>query len=120
MTFEYFYVAKGNGTLDLDDIGNCTIEAVNDLNKHFYLCIKTKLGSSRILEYGPYIPDAPVLYDTAYTFKKIEYDDRKLRKIIEGFLNNPYRNITQAFEIDAEQMYENCIDIVDNIKKEEY
>ena len=41
MTFEYFFVAKCNGELEIDDISNCAIVARNDIGNEYYLLIKT-------------------------------------------------------------------------------
>ena len=50
------------------------------------------------------------------SFKRIDFDERKINKTIDAFLNNPYANITQAQEISIENALNNCIDMIEYIK----
>ena len=50
----YYYQEQSTDTLVVNDIGNCTIVANNDLNQTYIMSIRTEYGLTRILEYGPY------------------------------------------------------------------
>lgn len=115
-SFEYFYEKRVNAQLDIENTGNCAIEANDDLGNCYYLIIKTQLGQTIILEAGPYIPDLNILEKScSICYSRIEYDERKINKVINSFLNNPYRMITQAQEIGEQEVYKNCINILDYV-----
>ena len=117
MNFDYFYTKQINDSLAVDDIGNCAIEACSDEGARYYLVIKTQLGSSIIFEYGPIIPEINLLPKTCTcSFRRIAFSENKLIKTIDGFLNNPYRTITQATIVDEAEVYQNCINIIDYVK----
>ena len=119
-TFEYFFTRQAVGELDVEDIGNCCIEATNDQGMLYYLVTDTKLGWTRIFEYGPAIPDFDELPKSVYcAFSRIEYDERKLTKKISEFLNSPTREITQAFEVDRDICFSNCKCINDYMENKE-
>ena len=100
--FEYVYVKQSMDSLDIDDIGNCYLETCNDTGECFYLAIRTSLGFSRVVEYGPYA-DGIRLPSVSAVFNQFEYNEKKLNKIIYLFLNNPGRQITQARELTEEE-----------------
>ena len=104
-TFNYVFVQTSQDQLIIGDIGNCFIETCNDNGERFFLVIRTSLGFSRVAEYGPYA-DGIRCTSVSCTFNQFEYNEKKLNKIIYSFLNNPGRNITQAFELDEEEWKE--------------
>ena len=55
MNFDYFTVQTVMANIEIEDIGNCAIEANNDNGEFWYLIIRTTLGSTQIFEYGPTI-----------------------------------------------------------------
>ena len=121
MEFEYFYVTAVNASINIDDIGNCAIAAYSDLGAAYYLVIKTILGSTMVFEYGPIIQGSNVLPKSVNcSFKRIEYRDTSIQKIIRTFLNNPAAKITQALEVPMEEVFENCIDIIEYMKTQEF
>ena len=116
-SFEYFYEKRVNAQLDVEDIGKCALEAFNDLGCVYYLTISTQLGISIITEAGPYAVDINALPKSCnIKYSRINFTDKKLKDIISKFLNDPFKNITQAQEITKEVAYANCIDILDYVK----
>lgn len=95
-TFEYLYESVSRDSICVDDVGNLNIEANNDLGHAWFLSIKTLLGYTYIFQYGPYALDIPVLpiQSTTASISKIQYDEKKICKIIENFLIDPKRDIT--------------------------
>ena len=115
--FEYFYTQTAMGELEIEDIGNCVIEAVNDTGCFYYLCVQTTLGWTKITEYGPATPDFFELpKSVTCTFNRIEYDERKISNTVNLFLNNSKRNITQARVVDLETMLTNTKSILKYIE----
>ena len=76
MTFDYMERVVVDGQLEVEDIGQCVIQANNDIGEEFYLIIKTDLGWTEILEYGPCVPDMELLqlnYQVKYGNGEIYY-----------------------------------------------
>lgn len=116
MTFEYLQRVVVESELEVDNIGQCVIQANNDIAEEFYLIIKTELGWTEVLEYGPIIPDLPLL-QTNYQIKysRFEYNETKIERIIDKFLNEPKRIITQAKITSLEEIREFLINPVDKV-----
>lgn len=113
-TFEYFFTKQAVGELELEDIGNCYIQACNDEGLLYYLLIETNLGWTKIMEYGPAAPDFNELPKSVFcSFSRIEYDERKIIKKINEFLNDTKRNITQAQEVERDLLFEDCKSILE-------
>lgn len=91
--------------IEIDDIGNCCIIANTDSLEEFYLIIKTKLGWTEIIEYGPINPDLDIFENhMEYTYDKFEFSDKKISSRIDKFLNRRYYTITQAREATIDEI----------------
>lgn len=112
MNFEYFTVKTVMADIEIDAIGNCAIEANNDNGEFYYLVIRTNDGSSQVFEYGPTAHIGILEKSVNCSFQRINYSESKIQKIIKGFLNDPYRNITQARELDIKEALEQCDDML--------
>lgn len=119
MQIKYFHMVTAMDSIEIEDVGQCAIEACNDSGAFYYLIIKTRDGFSDILEYGPIVLDVKILPKSVIcNYTHIEYDQKKIVKIIDTFLNNPKRNITQAREIDKEEALNNCRSLIGYMKEE--
>lgn len=115
--FEYFFTRIAVGELEIEDLGNCIIEASNDIGQFYYLKIDSNLGWCRIFEYGPCTPDFYELpKNVTCSFDREEFDEIKLSKRIKQFLNAPKRDITQARIITDEELFDNVKDIIEYMK----
>ena len=120
MEFNYYYDTIAMASIDVEGIGNCAIEAHTDLGEFYYLLIRTNLGTSTIVTYGPIVPDIDLLPKVVNCrFERIEFKDTKLVTIINKFLTNPYYKIRSAIELDYEEAVKNCRDIIDYVKNKE-
>lgn len=82
-TFEYDKELVSHSSIDIDDIGNCALLGYNDKYFEYGLIIKTLMGKSQIITFGPFIPDVDELPDEVnYTYQKVDYNDKKLLSII--------------------------------------
>ena len=95
------YLQSSNDSVSVEDIGNCALQAYNDLGDSWILIVYTSLGFSYIIEYGPIKNNQSTDYLFS-RFDKIEYSEYKLEKRIDKFLNDPKRMITQVIECDIE------------------
>lgn len=111
-TFEYFKELRANDSITLDNIGDCCIKAFNDGGFVFYLMTKTSMGFSKVYQYGPLDSDMNICNGYSCSFQQIEYSEKVLSKIIDNFLNDKYRKITQVFECDEQEFIGNCKNIV--------
>lgn len=119
MEFEYLKQTTAMASLDVEDIGNVCIEANTDLNECFYMVIKTTMGTTNILTYGPVVPGLDMLEkECACTFRRINFNEGKIKEAIKTFLNPLKKQITQAQITDIEEINNNCIDMVKYIQKE--
>ena len=115
MTFDYLQRVIVDGQLDVENIGQCTIQANSDLGEEYYLIIRTSLGFTELLEYGPCVPDFLPQLQANYqiNYSRIEYNQGKIERAIDRFLNNPKRMITQAKIIELEDIREFLVNPVD-------
>ena len=103
MTFEYMATQTYLDSIDIDDLGNVCLNALNDNGDEYYLIVTTNLGWVEVIEYGPCTVDFNTISSYFnFNFTKFEYSDSKISKIIEKFINNDKRNITQVYFSDRQ------------------
>ncbi len=106
MTFDYLERVVVEGQIDIPNIGQCAILTRNDLGEEWYLIIKTELGWTEVIEYGPAHVDFQLLPTSVrQTYDRFEYNEGKLERIINKFLNEPKRLISQAEETSVFNIY---------------
>lgn len=112
-SFDYLYQLKAQDSLEVEDIGNTCIHIFNDIGYEWFLIIETELGDSYIKIFGPFNVDIDNYfgYGFMFNFQKKIYNEKTLSGIIDKFLNDPNKNITQAFECDKEEAYEKLLNI---------
>lgn len=117
MEYEYFVTHQANGLLDIEDIGNCSIDIFNDEGKEMILVIDTQLGSTRVFTFGPFNPEFEKLpNNVACNLQQMPFSQQKISKIIRQFLNNYQFGATQAFEIEKEEALGKCRDLIGYMK----
>lgn len=101
MTFEYLQRIIVDAQLDVDNIGECVILGRNDLGEEFYLIIKTDMGWTEQINFGPVTPEVDILpFNISLTYARFEFNQTKLMRAIDKFLNDPKKMITQADVIE--------------------
>lgn len=116
MNFEYLVKIQKESSISIDDIGNCALDVFNDLAFEWLLLIRTKEGITEIVEFGPIVADLD--YPPAkmtYTYDRIDFNEGKISKRISNFLNDGYRGVTQAFEIEQKEAKEKMKNLVDYV-----
>lgn len=120
MTFDYLQRVVVDGQLEVENIGQCVLLCRNDLGEEFYLFIHTELGWTETIEYGPVVPDLQILpFSVSMQYNRFEYNQSKIEKLIDRFLNNPKRMITQAEVTDVETVRPNIYNIIDKVFSKE-
>jgi len=116
MKFDYLQRVVIEAQLDVENIGQCVIVGNNDFGEEYYLIIGTDLGWTEVIEYGPATPDLDILpFNVNSSYSRFEYNQNKLERIIDKFLNNPKRLVTQARVVELDEIRENIINPVDKV-----
>lgn len=105
--FQYGESISYLDSIDIENIGDCCIEAFNDVGEAYYLVVDTQYGMTKVLEYGPFVQDIVPTF-CQVKFSQFQYSEFKIDKIIDRFLSS--HNITQASEKDVDEIIENLID----------
>ena len=103
MIFDYFRLTTALDSIDIDDIGNCCINSINDSGEEWFLIVKTCEGWTEITEFGPLLVDTGRL-PSYFMYNRFSYDfsEKKISAVIDKFINNPKRAITQVFEVEKD------------------
>ena len=104
MNFPYLYIQQNMDSIDIEDIGNTALQLINDTGQCWYLILYTNLGWTTIHSFGPMnLEDSILPYHFQYKYDLQEYDDAKLIKVIDKFINDPKKIITQIFFVDKDE-----------------
>lgn len=116
MTFEYLQRIVVDAQLDVDNIGECVLRGRNDLGEEYYLIVRTDMGWTEQINYGPVTPDIDILpFNINLSYSRFEFNQTKLMRAIDKFLNDPKKMITQADVIEISDIRENIIDSINKI-----
>lgn len=111
MTFDYMERVVVEGQLDVENIGECIIQANNDFGEIFLLMIRTELGWTQVIDYGPLVPDIELLSPNfKILYNRFEFNQQKIEKLIDRFLNDPKKEITQARVVDVTEITDLLVD----------
>ncbi len=111
MTFEYLQRVIVDAQIDIENIGECVLVGRNDLGEEFYLIIRTDMGWTEQINFGPVTPEVDILpFNINLAYSRFEFNQTKLMRAIDKFLNDPKKLITQADVVEPE-------DINDSIKE---
>lgn len=119
MIFDYASEEVFTKQLDLVDPGNTCIRGTNEEKMDYYLIIKTVMGKTSFLKFGPVFPDAPILLeDFSVSYKKANYKENTINKEINLFLNDTKKCLVEAketVEYEAFQAFPNLEDAFNNL-----
>jgi hypothetical protein len=106
--------------LDIDELGQVALEAKDSESMFYYLIIRTSLGQSSIVEYGPVVPDIAILPDfTEIKFQRVDFNELKIKQIIKRFLmprNKGKNKIEDVIQINVNDAVSRGINILEYIK----
>lgn len=106
MTFEYLQRVIVDAELNVDDIGQCVILGRNDIGEEHYLTIRTEMGWTEQIIVGPVCPDIEILpFNVAILYSRYEYNQGKIERAIDKFLNDPKKMISQAEVVTYDSIY---------------
>ena len=88
MIFEYSAQRTFNEMIDIVDIGNTALKCTNVKLEEHYVILKTILGKTYIIKFGPVCPDIDLLVNEfSVSYKKIDYKESQIEKEIDKFIN---------------------------------
>ena len=107
MIFDYKKEEVFTKTVDVVDCGNFALRATNETGMHeYYIIVKTIMGKTAILRFGPIVPDLPILCaDFELTHKIIEYKENSINKEISKYINDPKKEISEVNVIEDFEAY---------------
>lgn len=113
-TFDYDYTLQATGQLHIEDIGNCALLCHNDSYKSYVLIIFTNRGQTKVIEFGPFLTDyVDDTLDCTCKYYTFEFKQTKIENIIDRFINDNKKLITQVEEISIED----ALNYVTNLKE---
>ena len=121
MLFEFDHVLKAQKTLEIDNIGEFAIQAIDNEGRYYYLICRTSLGMTSFVTYGPIVPGIPLLPGGFSTnLDRMPYLESKIAKKVEYFLNPKKTVIVEAEEISFDEAVDAFIDIKEYLTNFEY
>ncbi len=91
-------------SLVVDDPGNCAIYGAGSFRDgrmvfegDYYLIVKTVMGKTTFIKWGPVVPDLDTLPNTfKLEVKTSSYKESIVVNEIKGFINDSFKNIVKA------------------------
>ncbi len=112
MIFEYSVQKTFNESIDVVDIGNTALRCHGSKLDFYYIILKTIMGKTSILKFGPVMPDIDVLFnDFTVSYKKIDYKENLIEKEVDKFINDYKKEITLVEEITEYEAWQDFPDI---------
>lgn len=112
MIVDYYQQQVFTKSLQIDDLGNFAVRATSSDECEYYMIVKTEMGKTAILKFGPVIPDIGVLCaDYSMSYKKINYKEGAIEKETSTFVNDIKKDIIDAVEILPEEAIEEIPEI---------
>ena len=107
MLFEFSVQKTFNQSIDIVDIGNTALKCSDRYMNNYYMIIKTVMGKTSILKFGPIVPDLDVLMpDFFVEYKKFDYKETAISKEINKFINDFKKAIENAEEITTYEVWQ--------------
>lgn len=101
---DYNYAQVAISNIEIDDISNICLRAINSSNYEWYLLITTDLGITQIKEFGPCLIDSALtLNNFTYRYNEMDYIEGKICNRLDKFIQDPKRAITEVEVIDLDE-----------------
>lgn len=100
MIFEYSVQKTFTEAIDVVDIGNTALRCTGAKLDEYYIILKTIMGKTAILKFGPVCTDIETLLnDFSVSFKKIDYKENVIEREVDKYINDFKKEITKVEEI---------------------
>ena len=112
MVFEYSVQKTFNESIDVVDIGNTALRCCGSKLDFYYIILKTVMGKTNIIKFGPVMPDIDILLnDFTVSYKKIDYKENLIEKEVDKFINDFKKEITLVEEITEYEAWQDFPEI---------
>lgn len=103
MEFEFNNQLLPQNVISIEKVGEFALEASSETGLYYYYLVKTVLGQCVAASCGPIIPyQQSIPPGFSINIYKMPYNETKLIKLINGFLNDKNKMIVEAKEIDID------------------
>lgn len=119
MKYDYSFqmVIASNNSIEIENIGEVALSATNSFHQERILIINTFLGETTILQFGPSFIDMETLPDySSFIYKKMSYDQRKLDKLIDDWINDPKFGTVNVEQLELEDALSRIKDFRECVK----
>ena len=100
MIFEFSVQKTFNESIDIVDMGNTALRCTSKTMNTYYMIIKTVMGKTSIIKFGPVCPDIDILQNDFFVnYKKIDYKETVIYKEIDKFINDFRKEIDTVEEV---------------------
>lgn len=102
MIFEFDAQPVFMQQVQIDDLGNFAFRCSNTKGWDYYLVVKTYLGKTALLKYGPVLSDIGVLVENMeLSFKKFDFKESTITRETTRFINDS-KNVINQIELVSE------------------
>lgn len=102
MIFEFDQQPQFMQQIQVDDLGNFALRCHNTKDREYYVLVKTYLGKTIILKFGPVYGDLGALIDNMeLSFKKLDYKENTIEREVDKYINDG-RNFINHIELISE------------------
>ncbi len=101
--------------IEIPSIGNFSMVGVDNLNQNYFIVVVTQLGMTKYLTWGPVI-DNIICDNYKLEYQEFEFDENKLRKKVNEFLNSTKGKIPRGPSIKIQDA--KLIDIVEALSNQ--
>lgn len=119
MIFEFSVQRTFNQSIDVVDMGNTVLRCTNKLKDDYYLIVKTIMGKTHFIKFGPVCPDIDALLDDfSVSYKKVDYKENLIYREIDKFINDFKKdidNVEEITEYEAWQVFPEVQRLFENI-----
>lgn len=112
MIFEFSVQRTFNQSIDVVDMGNTALRCTNSKMDNYYLIVKTIMGKTHFIKFGPVCPDIEVLLeDFSVSYKKVDYKESVIFREIDKFINDFKKEIDNIEEITEYEAWQDFPEI---------
>lgn len=87
MEFEFDGETVYHNSIDIENIHQMCLKAMDEDGNSYWLIVRTLLGQCTSLEWGPLVEGDSILPDsTSIRFERFDSDDNRLKKMVRAFL----------------------------------
>lgn len=112
MIFDYKLQKSYAKSLEVEDIGNFCFRALSEEGVDYYFLIKTLLGKSYCLKFGPILADSATLQPNfELKYRVFDFKEKAIIKEAQFILDNPSNKIYDAEIVTETEALESLPDV---------